>query len=241
MASRSTRLTLSLCRLTLLFLGILTAPGLFAQTNTTALTGVVTDVTGALLPGATISLSSASSGTSLKTVSKAQGEFSFTQVTPGTYQVKVSAPGFSEDDETVQLLVATPVNLTFKLTVGSTDVVEVATNLAEINSTDATLGKAFDSSQVANLPYLANNVTYLLSLQPGVLGLDSGAQSGGVNTDSRTRRISRWMVWITTTRYSAWRSTARCARRATRWKSFESRRPTRMRMREGLRAGRFRL
>jgi hypothetical protein len=177
---------MTLCRFTLICLLLLAAPHVSAQTNTTALTGVVSDATGALLPGATITLSSAASGTTLKTVSKAQGEFSFTQVAPGNYEVKVSAPGFSEDVEKVQLLVATPVNLSFKLTAGSVEVVEVATNLAEINSTDATLGKAFDSSQVANLPYLANNVTYLLSLQPGVLGLDSGAQSGGVNTDSRT-------------------------------------------------------
>jgi hypothetical protein len=39
---------------------------------------------------------------------------------------------------------------------------------------------------VQNLPYLANNITYLLSLQPGVLALDSGAQTGGLNTDTRT-------------------------------------------------------
>ncbi len=174
------------CGMILLCLVLLTGTRLFAQTNTTALTGVVSDATGALLPGATIVLSSAASGNTLSTVSKEQGEFSFTQVAPGTYQVKVSAPGFSEDVEQVELLVSTPLKLSFKLTVGSSEVVEVATNLAEINSTDATLGKAFNSNQVANLPYLANNVTYLLSLQPGVLGLDSGAQSGGVNTDSRT-------------------------------------------------------
>ena len=170
----------------LLFVVLLAVPRILSQTNTTALTGTVTDATGALLPGATITLSSAASGNTLKTESRAKGEFSFTQVAPGTYQVRVSAPGFSEDVEQVELLVSTPLNLSFKLTVGSNEVVEVATNLAEINSTDATLGKAFNSNQVANLPYLANNVTYLLSLQPGVLGLDSGAQSGGVNTDSRT-------------------------------------------------------
>jgi hypothetical protein len=55
-----------------------------------------------------------------------------------------------------------------------------------INTTDATLGKPFNSAQVENLPYLANNVTYLLSLQPGVLALDSGAQTGGLNQDPRT-------------------------------------------------------
>ncbi len=105
---------------------------------------------------------------------------------PGTYTVKVVAAGFSEQDEKVELLVSTPVKLAFKLTAGTTDIVNVETNLAEVNTADGTLGKAFNSAQVQNLPYLANNVTYLLSLQPGVLALDSGAQTGGLNTDTRT-------------------------------------------------------
>lgn len=173
------------CTTCLLFLLILT-PCMSAQTNTTSLSGTVVDTSGAMIPGATITISNAASGTTQSTKSKSGGEFSFEQLAPGSYEVKVSTAGFSELDEKVELLVSTPVNLTFKLTAGSSEVVNVESSIATINSTDATLGKAFDSRQVANLPYLANNVTYLLSLQPGVLGLDSGAQTGGLNVDSRT-------------------------------------------------------
>ena len=164
----------------------LLSPWLHAQTNTTTFSGTVADATGANLSGANIVLLNSATGTNQATQSKTKGEFSFEQVQPGTYLVKVSAPGFSEQDEQVELLVSTPLKLNFKLTAGTSDIVNVETNLADLNTSDGTLGKAFNSTQVQNLPYLANNITYLLSLQPGVLALDSGAQTGGLNTDSRT-------------------------------------------------------
>jgi hypothetical protein len=167
-------------------LALVGSPCLSAQTNTTALSGTVTDATGAVVPGVHISISNAASGSTQSTQTKSKGEFSFEQLQPGKYEVRVVSSGFSEQVEEVELLVATPVKLDFKLIAGANQVVNVETNLAELNTTDATLGKAFNSAQVANLPYLANNVTYLLSLQPGVLGLDSGAQTGGLNVDSRT-------------------------------------------------------
>jgi len=137
---------------TCMFLFLLATPWLSAQTNTTALSGTVVDTSGAMIPGATITITNAASGTTQTTKAKSRGEFSFEQLTPGTYEVKVSTPGFSELDEKVELLVSTPVNLTFKLTAGSSEVVNVESSIATINSTDATLGKAFDSAQVANLP-----------------------------------------------------------------------------------------
>jgi len=174
------------CSLAFLVVLALGVPRIISQTNTTSLSGTVTDATGASLPGATVTITNAATGAVLTTDSKSKGEFSFEQVQPGKYTVKVSEAGFSEQDENIDLLVATPMKLTFQLTAGTTDVVNVETNLAELNTSDGMLGKAFDSSQVANLPYLANNITYLLSLQPGVLALDSGAQTGGLNTDTRT-------------------------------------------------------
>jgi hypothetical protein len=125
---------------TCVFLLLLPAPWLSAQTNTTALSGTVVDASGAMLPGATINISNTASGTTKSTMAKSKGEFSFEQLPPGTYEVKVTSPGFSEQDEKVELLVSTPVNLTFKLTAGSVEVVNVETSIAEINSTDATLG-----------------------------------------------------------------------------------------------------
>ena len=161
-------------------------PSLSGQTNTSALSGTVTDATGAVIPGVAVSISNAASGAHQTTQTQSKGEFSFEQLQPGTYEVRVVSAGFSEQKEQVELLVATPVRLDFKLSAGSNQVITVETNLAEIDTTDGTLGKAFNSQQVQNLPYLANNITYLLSLQPGVLALDSGAQTGGLNADTRT-------------------------------------------------------
>ncbi len=187
------RICLTRCRtyfllVTLLaVLGNVCSPILVAQSNTTALAGTVTDATGAVVANATVSISNGASGTKATKQTSSKGEYSFEQVQPGTYEVQVVANGFAEQKEKVQLLVSTPARVDFKLTVGSTEqTVTVETNLAEVNTSDATLGKAFAPEQVANLPYLANNVTYLLSLQPGVLALDSGAQTGGLNTDTRT-------------------------------------------------------
>jgi hypothetical protein len=165
---------------------VLFSSTLFAQTNTTSLTGEVTDATGAAIQGASITITDAGSGFHAEEVSKSKGEYSFEQLKPGNYEVKVSYPGFSEQLQKVQLLIATPLKLAFKLTAGSSEVVNVETTLVDINSTDATLGKAFESKQIRDLPYQANNVLSLLSLQPGVLSMDGGAQTGGINTDTRT-------------------------------------------------------
>jgi len=125
-------------------------------------------------------------GTSKNELSKSHGEFEFPQIAPGHYALTVSFQGFSDQQQNLELLVASPLKVNIKMSVGAVETVSVEAAAMTVNTTDATLGKAFNSAQVQNLPYLANNVTYLLSLQPGVLALDSGAQTGGLNTDTRT-------------------------------------------------------
>ncbi len=158
----------------------------WAQTNTASLSGTVADNSGAMMPTVQVSVKNQDSGSTQTAETNGSGEFSFPQLPPGSYEAVVSAPGFIEQVQKVQLLISTPLKLSFKLSPGTSEVVQVETTVAALNTTDATLGKAFDSAQVQNLPYLANNVTYLLSLQPGVLALDSGAQTGGLNQDTRT-------------------------------------------------------
>jgi Carboxypeptidase regulatory-like domain len=164
---------------------------MMAQTNTTSLTGEIQDATGATINGGVVTLTNPETGLTQATDSNSTGQFSFNQIPPGKYTVKVSAPGFAEQVQKVELLVATPARMVFKLSVGgANEVVSVETSIATINSDDGTLGKAFNSAQVSSLPYLANNITYLLSLQPGVLGLDPGATTGGLNQDPRTGTIN---------------------------------------------------
>jgi hypothetical protein len=79
----------------ILLLAVCGSQSLLAQTNTTALSGTVTDVTGAVVAGATVSISSAASGSKSTKVTSAKGDFSFEQVQPGTYDVQVIAQGFA--------------------------------------------------------------------------------------------------------------------------------------------------
>ena len=165
---------------------LLSSVALFAQTNTTTISGSVTDTSGAIMPGVEVTITNKANAAAQTATTSGSGNFAFEQVQPGSYVVRVSYSGFNDVQQTVDALVATPLKLSFKLAVGTMQSVTVETSLAEVNTSDATLGKAFNSEQVQNLPYLANNVTYLLSLQPGVLALDSGAATGGLNTDTRT-------------------------------------------------------
>jgi hypothetical protein len=160
------------------------ATAMVAQTNTTGLSGTIFDPSGALVPGATVTLSNSATGLIKMDTTKTRGEFSFDQLPPGTYLVNISSSGFAEQVQKVQLLVATPLRLNFHLTVGSVEVVNVEATSATVNATDATLGKPFDSTQVRDLPYLANNTLSLLALQPGVVSFGATNSTGA--TDIRS-------------------------------------------------------
>jgi hypothetical protein len=160
--------------------------GLLAQTNTTALSGVVYDPSGAAITGASISLTDSAKGTEKTEQSKAKGEFEFPQLPPGHYRLTVTSPGFSAYQQDLELLVASPLKVNVKMSIGAIATVSVEATASSINTADATLGKPFDSAQIQNLPYQADNVLSLLSLQPGVQSLDPGGKSAGLNQDSRT-------------------------------------------------------
>jgi carboxypeptidase family protein len=164
---------------------------MFAQTNTTGLSGTIADPSGAFIPGATITLTNSATGLTKAIQSGVKGEYAFDQIPPGSYTVTVSASGFSDAIHKVTLLVATPLTLNIKMSMGVVEVVNVESTTSAMNVSDASLGTPFDSHRVQTLPYQANNVLSLLSLQAGVLALDPGASTGGVNsTDFRTGAIN---------------------------------------------------
>src|SRR5690242_13363852 len=94
----------------------------FAQTATSSLRGTVTDPKGAVVPGATVTLKNASQGFSRETKTDANGEYSFQQVPPSTYDLTATATNVGTIAKKVQLLVSTPetVDLTLKVTASTT-------------------------------------------------------------------------------------------------------------------------
>jgi hypothetical protein len=160
----------------------------WAQTATTSLRGVVSDAKGAVLPDATVTINDPQNGFSRTTKTNGQGEYQFVQLPPSTYTVTVEGKGFAVlKQDKVQLLVGVPNTSNFTLQVqGQAVTVEVSGEGAHVNTTDATMGNAFDSKQIEELPFEGRDPVEMLSLQAGVT-YTNPSQGTNVNPMSDTR------------------------------------------------------
>jgi hypothetical protein len=148
---------------------------LLAQTATSSLRGTVTDPKGAVLQGATVTLSNASTGYSRSAKTGADGGYQFLEVPPSTYSLTVSYSGFAtvkHDQVTLQISQPETLNVTMEVK-GSTEIVEVTSAAPLVNTTDASQGNVFNSTQLTSLPSEGRDPVSILSLQPGVTYLGS--------------------------------------------------------------------
>lgn len=180
----------------------------------TSLSGILTDPSGAVIPGAAVILESIEKGTGRQTAADQSGRYLFVQVQPDTYRPTAQAPslkGVVIND--VQLLVNTPatINIAFEKIGTAAESVAVSAIAAQVNITDATVGNVIASAASTHLPFYAREAVQLLSLQPGVtsggqvnvgLGLSrsSGAERPPFYTDKQDllyyldRRVRRYPV-----------------------------------------------
>ncbi|MGB6722291.1 MAG: TonB-dependent receptor [Terracidiphilus sp.] len=172
------------------FLFFLSALSLaFSQSATTSLRGVVKDPSGALVPGAKISLVNAADGSSMSVVANSAGSYVFPQIPPARYTVTASAPGFGNQSKTAELLVAQPATIDFTLSIQSTAItVDVSSAAQTLNTTDATLGNSVDNQAIQALPMEGRDPLALLTLQPGVLYLGNPDENNAL--DSRSGSVS---------------------------------------------------
>ncbi len=142
-----------------------------AQTGTATLSGTVTDDQKSAVPGATVTLTSATTGLSRDTVTGDNGTYSFVAVPPGVYDVRVELAGFKTSIvEQVTLNTDTAQRVDVSLAVGGVEEsVQVLAEAPAINATDASLGNVIREAQILNLPLEARNPVGLLSLQTGVV------------------------------------------------------------------------
>jgi hypothetical protein len=175
------------------------APTLLFAQDTTSLNGRVTDSSGAVISGASVKVTLLSTGAVREKATDSSGQYQFSQLEPGRYTLTVTARGFATTRKTdMDLLVSQPATANFALQPATvTEQVTVnSSQQATLNTTDATLGNAFDSHQVESLPLDQRNVPDLLSLQPGVTFLGrsddvSGTQgTGNTSTDSRAGAVN---------------------------------------------------
>jgi len=171
-----------------LLLSVCTASS-FAQNATTSLRGTVTDPTGAVVPGATVTLLDSATGQRFVATSNASGEYQLAQITPAKYTITVTASGFGNQSKVAELLVNQPATINFALSMQTNNVIVDVTAAAQtLNTTDASLGDSTNNATIQALPSETRNVPDLLSLQPGVLFLPppnnpalQDSRSGAVN------------------------------------------------------------
>lgn len=163
----------------------------FAQTGTSSLSGVVLDPSKAAVAGAHLMLRNNAQSLQRDTQSNGSGEYTFTSVPPGVYTLIVEKQGFRRYEQNdLRLQVDSAVTSNVTLAIGSvSQQVEVSSQAVTIDTTDASIGNAFNEHQIEELPLESRNVPDLLSLQTGVvytgnrqdIDLDSDTRSGAVN------------------------------------------------------------
>ena len=163
---------------------------IWSQGSLTSLRGTITDPSGALIPGAQISIQNKSTGQSSVQTANGSGEYQFAQIAPGTYVITVTGAGFGSQSKQADLLVNQPATINFKLAVqASTTTVDVSGEAQTLNISDASIGNSVNNATIQALPMEGRNVTDLLSLQPGVLYL--GQQTTGQqDQDSRSGSVA---------------------------------------------------
>lgn len=143
--------------------------GILPLAAQTSLSGSITDGQGAAVPEAIVTARNADTAAIRKTLTNQTGEYSMTQLQPGTYRVSVEKPGFRMHAAEMLLQVNTPATMNAKLELGSvSEAVNVMAEVAVVNTENAAVGNPFTETQVKEIPLQTRNVVELLSIQPGV-------------------------------------------------------------------------
>ena len=164
-------------QIAVVFLAAAFAVTTFSQNATTSLRGAIKDSSGAVIPGAKVTITNNATGRTLTSTSGSSGEYQFSQIPPATYQIIVAASGFATQTKSAELLVSQPATIDFTVSVqASQEIVNVSAEAQTLNTSDASLGDSMNNTLIQALPSEGRNVPDLLALQPGVLylGSDSG-------------------------------------------------------------------
>ncbi|MFN0120628.1 MAG: carboxypeptidase regulatory-like domain-containing protein [Blastocatellia bacterium] len=167
----------------LLALVLLCASILSAQTTNGALRGAVTDPTGAVIPGAAVSVKNTDTSATRAAVSGADGGFTVDNLAPGAYEITVDAKGFQKQIRRLTVLTGSSVEENFALTIGaSAETVVITSDAAQVNTSDYKVDGVITRERIENLPLNGRSFLSLASLEPGVdVDFNANPGAGGPN------------------------------------------------------------
>ncbi len=142
-----------------------------AQQETATITGEVKDASGAVVPGAALTITNIATGVALKSASNEQGLYTVPSLKPGPYTVTVEKSGFKKFVRSgLVLQVAQVTRVDVSLQVGElTNTVEITEAAALLETENSSRGSVIDQKKIQELPLNGRDYNQLALLSPGVL------------------------------------------------------------------------
>jgi hypothetical protein len=150
-----------------------------AQSTTSAVNGTVTDSTGAVVVGASISVVNAATGIAYRTTTDSMGSYHVTQLPPGSYTMEVVKAGFeTQRIEPFKLFVDQQFQQSITLSVGSTvQTVSVTSAALLLDTETSNQGQVIENQQIDDMPLNGRDYLQLAQLSSGVVPIVNGISS----------------------------------------------------------------
>src|SRR4029077_5286193 len=150
------------------------------QTVTGAITGQITDPSGAVISGATVTAQNAATLVKTSATTNASGVYTLRFLPIGTYTVTIDAKGFitaSIPAFTLEIDRTAKIDASLKIGASSTVVVQEEIHPI-LDTTDSSLGNTISATEIANIPLNGRNFSSLTLYQPGSIDTDPQGMTG---------------------------------------------------------------
>jgi hypothetical protein len=168
---------------------------LFSQGSFGRILGTVTDQSGGVVSGATVTVADTDRGVTKTLVTNDAGEYSAPTLNPGTYKVRAESKGFKVTErQDIVLEVGREVRVDISLVPGAVaETMTITESVPLVETTNAVLGGTINNAEINDMPLNGRNYQNLLSLRPGVMIQPGGGpwtqSTNGIRPDE-----SVWMV-----------------------------------------------
>ena len=152
-------------------------PIVHGQSDQSRIVGTITDSTGAVVPGATVTVKNDKTDQSRNATTNGEGRYIVTQLLPTTYTVTAEAAGMSPAEYTgvnLQVGQERTLNIALQPAAVNTEVNVSGGQLAVVDVSSARVGSNVSEREVSNLPLNGRQVSQLYLLAPGAVNNGSG-------------------------------------------------------------------
>ncbi len=164
----------------LMVLALIASASASAQTTGGTLLGKVTDTTGGVIPGASVTIKNTATGITRALLTNEIGGYQAPNLQPGIYEITVAMPSFTVNSkQNIQLTVGGELVLDFQLhPEGGAQTVSVVSDDPSVDLAVSTVSREVDGTTIRELPLNGRDWTQLAALQPGISTIAGGGGAG---------------------------------------------------------------